>query len=231
MGKIMDEVIANFAVSSSIDLMSFVLSMFGVLVMIFSVAFHYNKYFPHVSRSQSMGQTLLVISLITFLIITVVKSSLALSLGLVGALSIIRFRTPIKEPFELSYLFMAIAIGLGFGANQWMPTVTAIFFTLMVLTFYVGRTSRFHEHSYFIYITLEREIGNEELKNSITSVSERSQFDIDLRRIDKSKTATQITFNTRIKTDNDLLTLNQILDDVFGVSTISIVDNQKLMPF
>jgi hypothetical protein len=227
----MEQAINNFSVSSSIDLMYFVLSMFGVWVMSFFVSTHYNKYFPHVSRSQSMGQTILVISLITFLIITVVKSSLALSLGLVGALSIIRFRTPIKEPFELSYLFMAIAIGLGFGANQWMPTVTAILFTLVVLTFYVARTSRFHENSYYIYITLEREIENEELKRSMKSISELLPFDIDLRRLDKSIESTQIALNTRVKSDDDLLLLNQVLGDVFGVSSISIVDNQKLMPF
>ena len=227
----MEQAVNNIAVSSSINLIYFASSLFGVWVMSFFVSTHYNKYFPHVSRSQSMGQTILVISLITFLIITVVKSSLALSLGLVGALSIIRFRTPIKEPFELSYLFMAIAIGLGFGANQSIPTVTAILFTLVVLTFYLSRTSRFHENSYYIYITLEREIDNEELKTSIESISELLPFDIDLRRLDKSIASTQISLNTRIKSDSDLMLLNQVLGDVFDESSISIVDNQKLMPF
>ena len=59
-----------------------------------------------------------VICLTTLLVISVVKSSLALSLGLVGALSIVRFRTPIKEPEELAYIFLAIAIGLALGADQ-----------------------------------------------------------------------------------------------------------------
>ncbi len=57
------------------------------------------------------------------LIISIIKSSIALSLGLVGALSIVRFRTPIKEPEELLYLFVAIAIGLGLGANQVLATL------------------------------------------------------------------------------------------------------------
>ncbi len=65
------------------------------------------------------------------LIITIIKSSIALSLGLVGALSIVRFRTPIKEPEELLYIFIAIAIGLGLGANQVFPTV--ISFAVIVL--------------------------------------------------------------------------------------------------
>ena len=61
---------------------------------------------------------LIVISLITFLMIVIVKSSIALSLGLVGALSIVRFRTPIKEPEDLTYLFLSIALGVGYGSFQ-----------------------------------------------------------------------------------------------------------------
>jgi hypothetical protein len=63
----------------------------------------------------------------TMLVISIVKSSLALSLGLVGALSIVRFRAAIKEPEELTYLFFAIAMGLGLGGNQEIITVFAFF--------------------------------------------------------------------------------------------------------
>ena len=71
------------------------------------------------------------ISLTTMLIITIIKSSLALSLGLVGALSIIRFRTAIKEPEELMFLFISIALGLGFGANQ--TFITFIGYVLIII--------------------------------------------------------------------------------------------------
>ena len=74
------------------------------------------------------------------MVITVVKSSLALSLGLVGALSIVRFRTPIKEPEELGYLFLTIAVGLGFGAGFSLIT-TIITFAILIYLFMVG-TSR-----------------------------------------------------------------------------------------
>ncbi|HAE74801.1 MAG TPA: DUF4956 domain-containing protein, partial [Alphaproteobacteria bacterium] len=68
--------------------------------------------------------------------ITIVKSSLALSLGLVGALSIVRFRTPIKEPEELAYLFIAIAMGLGLGADQTLPTVLASLVILVTMALF-----------------------------------------------------------------------------------------------
>jgi len=81
-----------------------------------------------------VGIIIPVLSQITFLIILIVKSSLALSLGLIGALSIVRFRTPIKEPEELIYLFFSIAIGIGFGAGQTL--VTSLVFILIILTIY-----------------------------------------------------------------------------------------------
>ena len=78
----------------------------------------YINYANVMSNRKTMAFNLLLLVLITSLVISIVKSSLALSLGLVGALSIVRFRTAIKEPEELIYLFIAIAIGLGIGANH-----------------------------------------------------------------------------------------------------------------
>ena len=69
------------------------------------------------SNRKIFSKNFFIITTTTMLIITVVKSSLALSLGLVGALSIIRFRAAIKEPEELGYLFLTISIGLGCGAD------------------------------------------------------------------------------------------------------------------
>ena len=79
-----------------------------------------------------------MLSLITFLVILIVKSSLALSLGLVGALSIVRFRTPIKEPEELIYLFLAIALGLGYGAGQIIPTTSIAIIIFFIIWFFIG---------------------------------------------------------------------------------------------
>ena len=73
------------------------------------------------------------ITLTIVLVIYIVKSSIALSLGLVGALSIVRFRTPIKEPEELAYLFICIAAGLGYGANQTIPTTVAVLVILLLV--------------------------------------------------------------------------------------------------
>ena len=83
-----------------------------------ALAWFYARYGHSLSNRAKFAQVLPLLTMITVLVISVVKSSLALSLGLVGALSIMRFRTAIKEPEELIYLFMALAIGLGLGCRS-----------------------------------------------------------------------------------------------------------------
>jgi len=98
----------------------------------------------YIKRSYSLtgkthiGAVLPILAAVIFLVITIVKSSLALSLGLVGALSIVRFRTPIKEPEELIYLFIAIALGLGYGAGQTAITTVIVTLTMLFVFFFLS---------------------------------------------------------------------------------------------
>ena len=93
----------------------------------------YDKYSNVLDASNKISELFPLITTTTVLVITIVKSSLALSLGLVGALSIVRFRTPIKDPRDLGYLFLSIGVGIGLGANQTMYTMIAIFFIFLLL--------------------------------------------------------------------------------------------------
>jgi hypothetical protein len=97
------------------------------------LAWHYVRYAQVLSDRRKLGRVLVFVSVTTLLIISVLKTSLALSLGLVGALSIIRFRTPIKEPEELAYLFMAIAVGVGLGAEHALETVAILVVAMVVM--------------------------------------------------------------------------------------------------
>lgn len=86
------------------------------------------------------GALLALVLVLTATIITFIKSSLVLSIGLVGALSIVRFRTPIKDPVDLGFLFAAIALGIGIGASQIkLVTIAALFFFAVV--FFIGKVT------------------------------------------------------------------------------------------
>ncbi len=93
----------------------------------------YIRFGQSLSNRRHFARNFLVLTVTTTLIISIVRSSLAVSLGLVGALSIVRFRAAIKEPEELGYLFLAISIGLGLGAGQALVTVGAFVIILTLI--------------------------------------------------------------------------------------------------
>jgi len=103
------------------------------------VAQTYNKYAYTLGNRESFSRIFWLLAIITTIVISVVKYSLALSLGLVGALSIVRFRAAIKEPEELVYLFLIIAIGLGAGSGQYPATVTL---TLLSVIYIIIKAKR-----------------------------------------------------------------------------------------
>ncbi len=103
-------------------------AVFGVLISLI-----YRHYSRSIMGGRQILSSILPLTIMICVIISVVKSSLALSLGLVGALSIVRFRTPIKDPEDLIFLFLAIVAGLGFGANQNVYTAIGISIVLTII--------------------------------------------------------------------------------------------------
>ncbi len=99
----------------------------GLLAIL--IKFTYMKTSQSLSNKDSFSDIFFPLAMITCVVITIIKFSLALSLGLVGALSIVRFRAAIKEPEELVYLFFSIGVGLACGANQFF---IALFSTLVI---------------------------------------------------------------------------------------------------
>lgn len=119
------------------QVMRFAFALITCAILSWLLGKTYIKYGNSLSNRKAFAKNFLVLATTTMFIITVVKSSLALSLGLVGALSIVRFRSAIKEPEELTYLFLTIAIGLGCGAGQIL--VTLLSFVFIVLFIIAGK--------------------------------------------------------------------------------------------
>ena len=107
----------------------------------------YRRYSNGFSNPESLARILPILSIGTTIIIAVVKSSLALSLGLVGALSIVRFRTPIKEPEELTYIFLTIGIGLATGASQYSIAIIGLALTIIFIIINRRLTYKFNKQN------------------------------------------------------------------------------------
>ena len=120
----------NFEID--IDFFSLIASIITSTICSYIVKFIYLKFGKSINNKENFSDTFVLLAITTTVVITVVKFSLALSLGLVGALSIVRFRAAIKEPEELIYLFLIIGIGLASGSGQYY-----ISFILTVVSFLV----------------------------------------------------------------------------------------------
>ena len=158
-----------------------------------ALALYYLRFGQTYSDRTSHARILPVLAVTTLLVITVVKSSLALSLGLVGALSIVRFRTPIKEPEELVYLFLAIAIGLGLGANQRIATLIAVPLILVLLLIPIMWTKRRVKQNTFMIVSVPGvNTARETFDTLVEHIKEHAGM-VDLRRIEAKDDSLEAT--------------------------------------
>ena len=219
---------------SNIPLSIFFLNILMAVVLSSILRWIYIQYGTSLSNRRMFAKNFVIISLTTMVIITIVKSSLALSLGLVGALSIVRFRAAIKEPEELSYLFLAIAIGLGFGANQF--TVTVVGF--IVITLVIIANNYFSSKSIigelkedvhlFLKVTSNSSGSSVNLEKVINLLSDRC-IAVDLKRLDQSEGIFEASFLIEVDNSSDLTSISDALTEIEPTIEISFIDyNQPI---
>ncbi len=120
--------------STAISPIFVIQNMVVALILALFVCTTYKITYSGVSYSKKFNTSLLMMSLITTMVMSILGSSLALSLGMVGALSIVRFRTAVKDPRDTTYIFWAISIGLGAGSsNYYIIIIGTIFITIITI--------------------------------------------------------------------------------------------------
>ena len=182
-----------------IDIPNFVISLICAVILSFFVQLFYIKYSSSLSNRKEFSKNFVILAVTTCIVIMIVKSSLALSLGLVGALSIVRFRAAIKEPEELVYLFLIIAIGLGCGANQLVITTVGIIFSLILIIFYSGymkNSKKNIEEKINLGVIIEQDISDIQINNLISEIKKISH---ELKFISMSRTENNTTINIDLK--------------------------------
>ena len=164
------------------------------------------------------------------LIITIIKSSIALSLGLVGALSIVRFRTPVKEPEELAYIFIAIAIGLGLGANQVLPTIIGFaVITIVLIPSMFNRLKGSRGHSSYIDIVLETKDDTPVDMDAFIKMLDALRLKYRLKRINESIGRHEITLQLSNMDMSIYEQLKKELHRDYKSVDISIIDNARVI--
>ncbi|MBD3866995.1 MAG: DUF4956 domain-containing protein [Acidobacteria bacterium] len=189
---------------------------------------HFGKFASTLSNRGAFAQVFPFILLTTILIISVVKSSLALSLGLVGALSIVRFRTPIKEPEELAYLFMAISVGLGLGADQRGATIAAAAVILVVVALYKRAGRRIDQKSMFLSVRYSEKSGEGNFLNSVSEILGKHTLSQDMRRVDTAEGQVDATFFVDIEHETSLVPMLDELRVAFPGIDLTFIDQNRL---
>lgn len=138
----------NVAAVSVLDMALTIALAFGIGLFIFYV---YKKTYRGVMYSSSFGTTLIALTMITSQVILAVTSNVVLSLGMVGALSIVRFRTAIKEPLDIAFLFWAIAAGIILAAGMIPLAVIGSVVIGLILLFFVNRKP--HKNPYIVVLS------------------------------------------------------------------------------
>ena len=189
---------------SVLDVAIAMLLSFAIGLFIFYV---YKKTFAGVMYSASFGVSIMAMTLITTLIILAVTSNIILSLGMVGALSIVRFRTAVKEPLDIAFLFWAISAGIVVGAGLIPLAVIGTVFIGIILLVFVNKKS--NDTPYVVVINLDNDEAESKCMELIKAKTKKSLI--------KAKTVTrngiELTVEVRLldmsaKLLNELLNVN-----------------------
>ncbi|MBE5039241.1 DUF4956 domain-containing protein [Ructibacterium gallinarum] len=200
---------------SAVTILDMVIALglaFGIGIFIFLI---YKKTFRGVMYSSGFGVTLIALTMISTLVILAVTSNVVLSLGMVGALSIVRFRTAIKEPLDIAFLFWSIAVGIVLAAGMIPLAVFGSVFIGLILLIFVNKKTR--DTPYIMVLQCRDQAAEtavtEFLKNHVSKL------------IVKSKTVTddhiEMNFEIRLK-DEDTSFVNSA-SKIEGISSAVLV--------
>ncbi len=181
---------------TSISILDMVLAMALAFAIGLFIFFIYKKTYQGVMYSSSFGVTLVALTMITTLVILAVTSNVVLSLGMVGALSIVRFRTAIKEPLDIAFLFWSIAVGIVLAAGMIPLAVFGSVIIGIILLIFVNKKS--HLIPYIIVLSCD---GHDAEVKASELIKSKTQ-----RMVVKSKSAQkgslEINYEVRLKEDN-----------------------------
>lgn len=201
----------------SLSVTTVILSFVVAFICASMIYIVYRYFYKGVSYSPSFGLLLIMLTLLTNFIIICISTNLVLSLGMVGALSIVRFRAAVKEPLDVGFLFFAIAAGLTSGARLYFIAIigTIIVDLLFILCYLVQNGSA----SYLLVIRYTDEAADA-LEDVLSAQKKKLKSKI------KRSSTTEITYAVALKKDSDLLV--DTISKIIGVKNVVLVQyNQE----
>lgn len=200
---------------SSFSIGEVLLAMLLSVVVGLFIFWIYKKTFTGVMYSSGMALTLIGLTMVTTLVIIAVTSNVVLSLGMVGALSIVRFRTAIKEPMEIVFLFWAIVAGIVIGAGLLPLAIIGSAIIGLILFLFANRKRV--ESAYILVLNCETQEAEEHATDLVKKVTGKYRV--------KSKTvnAQGIEITTELKVKDEMMAFVNQLNAIPGVTNATLV--------
>ena len=191
----------------------FAMSMLAAFLCGMIVYAVYRSFYKGVIYNNNFNILLVMTSLVTCFMVIVISSNVVLSLGMVGALSIVRYRTAVKDPLDVGFLFWTVAVGVTCGAGLYIISILGTVFIALVYIMLVKVRNR--KHQYLLIVKYE---------NGATEAVRRELAP--LKRVLKNKTSTrgqtELTYEVRISADNTAFVTE--LSRLEGVSAATLVE-------
>lgn len=191
----------------------FIMSMLAAFICGMIVYFVYRKFFKGVIYNNNFNILLVLTSMVTCFIVIVISSNVVLSLGMVGALSIVRYRTAVKDPLDVGFLFWTVAVGVTCGAGLYIISLLGTIFIAIIYILLVNVRSR--KRVYILIVKYENEAGKAVMRE-IEGINKV------LKNKTTSKGYTELTYEVRLNGDNTAFVTN--LSEIQGVENAVIVE-------
>lgn len=221
----MQTLIDLFTAAEPVNVAELALDLILSAILSGIVYFVFVNFGSTISSRRQFGKIFFLVAVCTTLIIAVIKSSIALSLGLVGALSIVRFRAAIKEPEELAYLFLCVAIGLGFGAGLRTVTLFGTFLILIILTLRGIIFRKDPTETYNLSVTADSSLSLGTVTKTLLPFTDT----LKLRRADNGNGKVSLMYSVEFGSAQELESAIDALKSQSNGISVSFISNETLI--
>lgn len=198
------------------SILTIVVSMVLAVVLGYGIAWVYRRNYRGVMYSSNFAMTLIMMTLITTPVVLCIRNSIALSMGMVGALSIVRFRTAVKDPLDTAYMFWALTTGILLGAGQFLLTAVSVVLIGLLMTLLVNIQAK-GVNSYLLVVRM-----TEEAERSVSQIVGNIRIQ-KLKSKNISNAGIEMTYEVRL--DKPEAVLNKI-HSIHGVQDATLVSYQ-----
>lgn len=210
--SIIKKSVLNSDLFTSVSILQIFLGTLTAFLVGLFIYYVYKKTFRSVIYSHNFNVTLVLMTMITSLVIMTISTNIVLSLGMVGALSIVRFRTAIKDPLDIVFMFWALVAGIAIGAGVYAVAIVGSLF-VAIAVFFLSK-KKWKDTTYLLIIHYEEE-AYEEIQNQLV------KFNYELKSKIVRSNWTELTLKIKLKVDNTAFVHK--LSNIKGVKDVSLV--------